>query len=91
MDQAQFRAALEEDGFGEIVTVTRETAGSLDRHRHPFDARALILEGDITLEINDTRRCYGAGDVFLLPANTEHREFYGPQGVKYLVGRKARA
>jgi hypothetical protein len=31
---------------------------------------------------------YRAGDVFHLGANVAHAEWYGPQGVSYLVGRK---
>ncbi len=89
MNQEQFRADLAREGFGEIVTVERE-AGGLDLHEHPFDAKALILEGEIRLEIDGRETRYAAGDVFFLAANTRHREFYGPQGVRYLVGRKPR-
>ena len=90
MNPSQFRADLESEGFGEIVTVERE-AGGLDLHAHPFDAKALILAGEIRLEIDGAEKRYADGDVFVLAANTRHREVCGPQGVRYLVGRKSRA
>ena len=31
---------------------------------------------------------YRIGDVFELSNGMEHVEYYGPQGVRYLVGRK---
>ncbi len=89
MNPEQFRTELAQEGFGEIVAVERE-AGGLDLHEHPFDAKALILAGEIRLEIDGRDTRYAAGDVFFLAANTRHRESYGPHGVRYLVGRKPR-
>ncbi|WP_250473286.1 cupin domain-containing protein [Caballeronia sp. GAFFF1] len=83
-----FLAQLSAEGFHEVVTVTREPDVSLDLHAHPFEAKALIVEGEITLCVGGEARLYRAGDVFHLPANVEHSEQYGPQGVSYLVGRK---
>ncbi|MDR5855701.1 cupin domain-containing protein [Caballeronia sp. LZ062] len=88
MQRDEFLAQLSAEGFPEAVTVTREANGSLDEHAHPFEAKALIVEGQITLRIGDEARLYRVGDVFHLPANVEHTEQYGPQGVSYLVGRK---
>ncbi|RQS61226.1 cupin domain-containing protein [Burkholderia sp. Bp8963] len=87
MQREAFVAALEQEGFTEFVTVTRE-AGELDEHAHPFEAKALILSGEIHIRIGDEERCYRAGDTFHLPANLPHAERYGPAGVQYLVGRK---
>ena len=88
MHREEFLAFLSSEGFNEVVTVTREANGSLDVHAHPFEARALILDGDLTIRVSDDARNYRAGDVFHLAANVEHAEQYGPQGVSYLVGRK---
>ncbi|TCW77496.1 cupin [Burkholderia sp. SRS-46] len=87
MQREAFVAALEREGFAELVTVTREP-GALDEHTHPFEAKALILSGEIHLRIGDDERCYRAGDVFHLPAHLPHAERYGPAGVHYPVGRK---
>ncbi|MDE2586047.1 MAG: cupin domain-containing protein [Betaproteobacteria bacterium] len=87
MTPEQFSEQLAGEGFAQIVTVERP-AGELTEHAHPFEAKALILEGEITLEIAGRVAVYRAGQVFHLPAETPHRESYGPAGVRYLVGRK---
>ncbi|BAN24401.1 cupin domain-containing protein [Caballeronia insecticola] len=91
MHRDEFLAALSSEGFNEVVTVTREPNVALDLHAHPFEAKALILEGNLTIRTgrtDDDARTYSAGDVFHLAANIEHSEQYGPEGVSYLVGRK---
>lgn len=88
MTEQEFRDQLAAEGFTTVVTVEREPDGSLDTHSHPFEARALILDGDITIVAEGvTQRC-GPGDVFGLAANVPHTETYGPRGVRYLAGRK---
>jgi quercetin dioxygenase-like cupin family protein len=88
MQAEDFAQTLRDEGFGEVVTVTRPAGGSLDVHTHPFEAKALILTGEIRLQLGDAAQVYAAGDVFHLQAHEPHAEFYGPQGVTYLVGRK---
>uniref|UniRef100_UPI00405537AC hypothetical protein n=1 Tax=Orrella sp. TaxID=1921583 RepID=UPI00405537AC len=38
--------------------------GFLDVHSHPFEARALILCGEIETGLGDTKQTYWAGEVF---------------------------
>jgi len=85
----EFIKALELAGFSEVVTVTRDGNTGLGDHRHPFEAKALILEGTISIECAGCITHYEAGDVFHLALNELHSESYGPQGVVYLVGRKS--
>ncbi|WP_405424769.1 cupin domain-containing protein [Pantoea stewartii] len=88
MTEHQFRTLLAEKGFAEPVIVEREAHSELDQHDHPFEAMALILEGDITLFTEDGVRTYLVGDIFHLQAGQPHRETFGAQGVRYLAGRK---
>lgn len=88
MQRKAFIDTLKREGFLEIVTVTREAGGAMDTHGHPFESKALILDGELTLRIGDSERCYVAGDVLHLRNNEQHAERYGPRGVQYLVGRK---
>lgn len=88
MDREQFMHQLQQEGFGEILTVEREANGVLGEHTHPFEAKALVLDGDILLRCGDREQHCRAGDIFHLQAHEPHRESYGPQGVRYLVGRK---
>lgn len=87
MQRDVFERELAREGFAELVTVTRE-AGHLDTHAHPFEARALILSGEIVIRVGGEAQTYRVGDVFHLPAHEPHSEQYGPAGVQYLVGRK---
>lgn len=87
MQQQEFLDRLRADGFAEVTTVQREPGG-LDLHTHPFEARALILDGEIALTVDGHTTAYRAGDIFHLAAGVAHSERYGPQGVRYLVGRR---
>ena len=88
MNSEEFTQQLHNEGFGTVVKVEREPNGSMDLHSHPFEAKALILEGEITISAEGkTRHCL-PGDVFQLAAYVPHTESYGPQGVSYLAGRK---
>lgn len=88
MDSTQFQRQLEQEGFCNILTVEREADGMLGEHTHPFEAKALVLEGEILLRCGAREQRCRAGDIFHLQAGEPHQEFYGPQGVRYLVGRK---
>ncbi|WP_413706128.1 cupin domain-containing protein [Ralstonia sp. Ralssp110] len=87
MDRDAFVSALRAEGFSEFVLVTREP-GELDTHTHAFEAKALILEGEIHIRAGGAERVYRPGDTFHLAANAPHTERYGPQGVQYLVARR---
>ena len=88
MGKDDFIAMLAAEQFNEPITVEREADGSMDAHSHPFEAKALVLQGELTIRVGDTERLYRAGDVFHLLAQVLHEERYGPTGVSYLVGRK---
>jgi quercetin dioxygenase-like cupin family protein len=88
MNREAFTDMLSKEGFPDAVLVTREPNVEMDVHSHPFEAKALIVEGELHIRVDDDERVYRVGDVFHLPANMAHAERYGPQGVKYLVGRK---
>lgn len=84
----EFKTQLRDEGFETTTTVVRERNGSLDDHQHSFEAKALILTGEIRLRVEAEERTYRVGDVFHLRAGQVHSEFYGPDGVTYFVGRK---
>ena len=88
MTEQEFRDQLAADGITNVVMVEREANGGMDTHSHPFEARLLILEGDITIVVDGVTRHCGPGETFRLGADVPHIEKYGPQGVRYLAGRK---
>lgn len=89
MEREQFLKILGEEGFPEPVTVEREPNGSVDLHAHPFEAKALVLRGEIRIRVGEKEQTFRSGDVFHLRANEPHWESYGTEGVTYLAGRKA--
>lgn len=88
MTEQEFISALTAEGFQNIVTVEREPDGFLDTHTHPFEAKALIVSGEIHIKAQDRDQTYKTGQIFHLNAEVPHAERYGPAGVKYMVGRK---
>ncbi len=88
MTEQEFRQALAAEQFAPPVAVERDASYRLDVHDHSFEAFALITSVEITLEVDGARTTYAAGQTFRLPARTPHREFAGPQGVRYLAGRR---
>ncbi|MCZ8252257.1 MAG: cupin [Hylemonella sp.] len=88
MDRARFEQELQSQGY-EMSTVTRTADGRLDVHTHPFEARALILAGEIRIRCEgEEEKLYRPGEVFHLAHGQPHSESYGPEGVSYLVGRR---
>jgi hypothetical protein len=88
MNQAEFLKQLALEGFPEPTLVAREPKGYLDHHTHPFEVKALVIDGQIDLVIEGVRTIYLAGDVFHLLHEQSHTEFYGSSGVQYLASRK---
>ena len=88
MNSEQFLHLLLRDGFPEPVEVQQVPNGRLGIHEHPFEVRALVVEGDITIVIDGLSKNYKAGKIFHLEFKQPHAESYGPEGVKYLASRK---
>ena len=76
MNKEEFASELSREGFKEVVTVTREADGFMDLHTHPFEAKALILDGELKIWVTDTEIFCKAGDTFHLLAETAHSVRY---------------
>lgn len=83
-----FDAQARADGFEQILDRDWGANEVLPEHTHPFDARALVVRGDMWLEHGGTSRHLQPGDRFELAALTPHTERYGPQGATYRVARR---
>ena len=88
MDANAFEAALKAEGFTEIETKSMDARPANASHRHPFDARALVLEGEMRVTCDGEVHTCRAGDSFTLLANREHTEQYGPDGARFIIGRR---
>lgn len=88
MDTTSFKAKLEKDGFADIETKQLDAGTSTMAHGHPFDVRALVLDGEIALTVDGETRHYRRGEEFTMAAGCRHAEQVGAAGVSYLVGRR---
>lgn len=87
MDQQNFEAELRRDGY-DVITNTTAGAKINPEHSHPFDVKAMVLKGAITLNCNGESRIYRPGDTFTMARGCLHYESYGPEGAVILFGRK---
>jgi quercetin dioxygenase-like cupin family protein len=88
MDRTAFEAELREQGYGEVVDRRMEANSVNPEHAHEFDARLLVLEGAMTITSEGNERTYRAGGTFSMRAGCRHTEQCGPDGVRYLAGRR---
>ncbi len=83
-----FLEGLQAAGFPPPVPLERDASYALDVHTHPFEAWGLILEGEFVIEVDGVATRFPAGRSFRLAAGVAHKEWAGPQGARYLAGRK---
>ncbi|MGE0257945.1 MAG: cupin domain-containing protein [Alphaproteobacteria bacterium] len=91
MDRTAFEDGLRGTGYGEIVDRRMEPNSVNPTHAHEFDARLLVLEGAMTIAAEGGERTYRAGDTFEMQAGCRHSETAGPDGARYLAGRRYRS
>lgn len=87
MDTSAFEADLRRDGYRVVHTSLRPNQVA-PNHCHDFDARALVLGGEITITCNNAPTTFRAGQCFDVPAGCLHAEQVGPLGVALLSGRR---
>lgn len=88
MDQKAFEAELKTEGY-EVATSTTPGAKVNPEHSHPFDVKALVLEGAVTLNREGGSQTFKPGEVFTMARGCMHYESYGDEGAVVLVGRKS--
>lgn len=88
MDRAVFEQGLREQGYGDVVDRQVQANNINPEHSHEFDARLLILDGTMTIVRDGAPHTYRAGETFEMSAGTMHEEQAGPEGARYLAGRR---
>jgi quercetin dioxygenase-like cupin family protein len=87
MDRTSFEATLQRDGY-EIVARSMEPNTINPEHAHEFDARVLVIAGEMTLDRDGARRAYRPGETFEITNGHRHAEIAGPDGASYVAGRR---
>ena len=87
MDRASFEQSLKADGYEPVER--QMNANELNpEHSHEFDARVLLLDGEMTITRPGGAETFRPGDVCEIAAGTPHSEQCGPNGARYLAGRR---
>lgn len=75
-------------GFETVLEHRWDPLTVLDEHSHPFDAKAIVVEGEMWLTEAGSTRHLRPGDGFEIAAGVPHAERYGPAGAVYWVARR---
>ena len=90
MNQSDFEAELRRDGYQ--VFYGGLSAGMANpEHSHDWDARVMVIGGEITLTRAGRAETFRAGDSCAVMAGELHAEQVGPQGVAIVSGRRPKA
>jgi quercetin dioxygenase-like cupin family protein len=90
MDQSIFEGELKREGYE--VRYGGMAAGMINpEHAHDFDARVMVIGGEITITRAGKAETFRTGDSCVVAAGERHAEAAGPQGVAYMAGRRAKA
>ncbi len=87
MDRTEFEAMLRSEGYRVVNTSVRPNL-VVPNHCHDFDAKVMVLGGEITITRDNTPVTFRAGQWCELPAGCMHAEHVGPEGVAFVSGRK---
>lgn len=84
----EFRAQALAQGYDEVLERHWEPGTVVPEHTHPFEANALVVQGEMWLQVSQDDRHLLPGDRFQLAADVPHAERYGAEGATYWVARR---
>ncbi|GAP34425.1 cupin domain-containing protein [Piscinibacter sakaiensis] len=87
-DFSRFRDEALARGYTEVLERRWEPGAVAPDHTHPFDASALVVQGELWLTVAGQTRHLRPGDRFELAAEVPHDERYGDAGATYWVARR---
>lgn len=88
MNQSEFEAGLLREGY-QVVYSGFPPNQNNPEHTHEWDARLMVIGGEMTITRDGKTETLRPGVSCAVPANYPHTEQAGPQGVAYVVGRRA--
>jgi len=88
MDREAFETELKREGYDEILTGTTQGPKHNAGHSHPYDVKAMVVDGAITLAWEGQTQTFRPGEIFTMARGCPHTETFGPEGAVTLVGRK---
>lgn len=87
MDRLAFEAELRQEGY-RVVNSSLKPNLVDPNHCHDFDAKVLVLGGELTITRDNKPETFRAGQCCMVPAGCMHSEQVGPEGVAYVAGQR---
>ena len=87
MNQSEFEADLRRQGY-EVFYGGLQAGTANPDHAHDWDARVMVIGGEITLTRGGKTETFRVGDSCTVAAGEVHAEHVGPRGVAYVAGRR---
>ena len=84
-----FKSNALADGYEEALVREWAPDTVVETHSHPFDADAVVTQGEMWLTCAGSTRHLKPGDTFSLASGVPHAERYGAQGATYWVARRS--
>jgi len=85
---SEFESRAKAQGYDQVLERKWEPGQVVATHSHPFDASAVVVQGEMWLMVGDATQHIRPGGTFQLERNTPHSERYGSEGATYWVGRR---
>ena len=88
MEFAAFADRMKALGFDQAVERVWKPLTTVEGHAHPFDANALVVQGEMWLTVNGRTEHLTPDGSFELQAHQPHSERYGAEGATCWVARR---
>ncbi len=85
---AEFEADARARGYTEVLERRWQPHTATATHTHPFAARALVVQGEMWLNVDGQVQHLKAGGRFELEPGVPHDERYGAEGATFWVARR---
>jgi mannose-6-phosphate isomerase-like protein (cupin superfamily) len=90
MDEKSLEEQLHREGSTDTSVWQDFPGASYPDHTHAAATAHIILDGEMTLTMKGESRTYYAGERCDIPAGAVHSARAGPQGCRYLIGKRTR-
>ena len=84
----EFETRLKAKGFNEFLERRWEPGQVVGTHSHPFDATAVVVQGEMWLTVGAATVHIVPGGGFEIDRGTTHGERYGSDGATFWVARR---
>jgi hypothetical protein len=88
MTEDEAREQLQQEGFKNISIFNDMPNKFYPDHAHMAYTAHIVLDGEITLEWNGTKKTYKKEERFDIDKSDIHSATMGPEGCRYMVGNK---